>query len=50
LREKEVYGIMLLTEHNVFWILNLFKEIRRAIRENKFLEFKKKIFKNYFSF
>lgn len=43
LREKEIYGIMLLTEHNIFWILNLFKEIRKAIKENSFLEFKKKI-------
>jgi queuine tRNA-ribosyltransferase/7-cyano-7-deazaguanine tRNA-ribosyltransferase len=49
LREKEVYGIMLLTEHNLFWILNLFKEIRKAIKENKFDEYKKKILKNYFN-
>jgi queuine tRNA-ribosyltransferase/7-cyano-7-deazaguanine tRNA-ribosyltransferase len=49
LREKEIYGIMLLTEHNVFWILNLFKEIRKAIKENKFDEYKKKILKNYFN-
>jgi tRNA-guanine family transglycosylase len=36
---------MLLTEHNVFWILNLFKEIRKAIKENKFLDLKRKILK-----
>jgi len=45
LKEKEIYGIMLLTEHNVFWILNLFKEIRKAIKENKFLDLKRKILK-----
>jgi len=45
LREKEIYGIMLLTEHNIFWILNLFKEIRKAIKENKFLDLKRKILK-----
>jgi len=43
LKEKEIYGIMLLVEHNIFWILNLFKEIRKAIKENKFLEFKREI-------
>ncbi|GIW66830.1 MAG: hypothetical protein KatS3mg095_0728 [Candidatus Parcubacteria bacterium] len=45
LREKEIYGIMLLTEHNIFWILNLFKEIRRAIKNNSYIEFKKSIIK-----
>lgn len=43
LREKEIYGIILLTIHNIFWILNFFKEIRKAIKENRFLEFKNKI-------
>lgn len=47
LREKEIYGIMLLTEHNIFWILNLFKKIRKAIKENKFLQLKKEILKHY---
>ncbi|BCX15657.1 MAG: tRNA-guanine(34) transglycosylase [Candidatus Parcubacteria bacterium] len=45
LREKEIYGIILLTEHNVFWILNLFKEIRKSIKENRFSNFKKTILK-----
>jgi queuine tRNA-ribosyltransferase len=45
LKENEIYGIMLLTEHNVFWVLNLFKEIRKAIKENKFLDLKRKILK-----
>jgi queuine/archaeosine tRNA-ribosyltransferase len=45
LKEKEVYGIMLLTEHNIFWILNLFKKIRKAIKENKLLYLKRKILK-----
>jgi tRNA-guanine family transglycosylase len=45
LKENEIYGIMLLTEHNVFWILNLFKEIRKAIKENRFLDLKRKILK-----
>jgi tRNA-guanine transglycosylase len=45
LKENEIYGIMLLTEHNVFWVLNLFKEIRKAIKENRFLDLKRKILK-----
>lgn len=45
LKEKEIYGIMLLVEHNIFWILNIFREIRKSIRENNFLNFKKKILK-----
>ncbi|MCS7184180.1 MAG: tRNA guanosine(34) transglycosylase Tgt [Patescibacteria group bacterium] len=42
-REKEIYAVILMVEHNIFWILNLFKEIRKAIKMNKFLEFKRKI-------
>ena len=45
LKEKEIYGIILLTEHNVFWILNLFKEIRKAIKENRLLELKRRVLK-----
>jgi len=47
LKEKEIYGVMLLTEHNIFWILNLFKEIRRAIKIRKFQEIKRKFLKHY---
>lgn len=47
LREKEINGMILLTKHNVFWILNLFKEIRKAIKDNRFLSLKRKILKNW---
>ncbi|MCS7200977.1 MAG: tRNA guanosine(34) transglycosylase Tgt [Patescibacteria group bacterium] len=47
LKEKEIYGIMLLVEHNVFWILKLFKEIRRALREEKFEVLKRTIIRKY---
>ena len=47
LKEKEIYGIMLLTEHNIFWILSLFKRIRRAILNKEFKKFKKVFIKNY---
>lgn len=46
-KEKEILGIILLTEHNVFWILNLFKKIRTAIKENRFLQFKKQVLKDF---
>jgi len=45
LKEKEIYGIILLTEHNVFWILNLFKEIRKALKNNQFQQLKKRLLK-----
>lgn len=47
LREKEIYGAVLLSEHNLFWILNFMKEIRKAIEENRFSDFKKKTLKKY---
>ncbi len=49
LREKEIYGMILLAEHNLFWIQNLMKEIRISIKEGSFQEFKKKILKKYSS-
>jgi queuine tRNA-ribosyltransferase len=45
LKEKEIYGIILLTEHNVFWILNLFKEIRKSLKNNQFQQLKKRLLK-----
>jgi queuine tRNA-ribosyltransferase len=47
IREKEIYGIMLLAEHNIFWILNLFKEIRKTIFNGNFRDLKRKILKYY---
>lgn len=40
LREKEIFGIMLLAEHNVAWILALMKTIRDALENNTFLTLK----------
>ncbi len=45
LREKEMVGISLLAEHNLFWLLNLMREIREAITKNKLSALKKKILK-----
>ncbi len=47
LKEKEIYGIMLLTEHNLFWILNFMKEIRESIKNDSFEKYKKSFLKQY---
>jgi queuine tRNA-ribosyltransferase len=47
LKEKEIYGIILLTEHNIFWILNLFKEIRKALRNNQFTKMQRRLLMFY---
>ena len=46
-RKKEIYGIMLLSRHNLFFVLNLMKEIRKAIEEGRVESFKKEFLKNY---
>ncbi|PIZ01122.1 tRNA guanosine(34) transglycosylase Tgt, partial [bacterium (Candidatus Howlettbacteria) CG_4_10_14_0_8_um_filter_40_9] len=47
IREKEVLGIRLTTIHNLHFVLNLMKNIRASIKENKFMEFKKGFISNY---
>jgi queuine tRNA-ribosyltransferase len=37
---EEILGLRLTSLHNVYFYVNLFKRIREAIRENRFLEFK----------
>lgn len=49
-RERELFGILLLVEHNIFWILNLFRKIRTAIKWNRFLKLKKMVLSNKFGF
>ncbi len=45
IKDKEIYGISLLAEHNIFWILNLMKEIRDSIGQDDFPQLKKRILK-----
>ena len=40
-RKKEIYGIMLITEHNLYFTLGLMRKIRRAIEEDDFSLIKK---------
>ncbi len=46
-RKNEIYAIMLLTEHNLYFILNLMKEIRSAISNENILSFREKFLKKY---
>lgn len=43
LREKEVYGIMLLTEHNLAWITKMMQMIREALKKDEFKQLKRKL-------
>ncbi len=45
LRDWEIYGVMLLVEHNLFYMLNLMREIRQAIKDGKFGELRRKYLK-----
>lgn len=44
---NEILGVQLLSYHNVFWYKNLMDKIREAIRENRFLKFKKEFLDQY---
>jgi len=45
---KEILGFQLATIHNIGFYLNLMKNIRTAIKENRFLEFKRNFLEKYF--
>jgi queuine tRNA-ribosyltransferase len=45
-RKKEIYSIMLLTEHNLYFILKLMEKIRDSIEKETLLEFKNEFLKN----
>lgn len=45
--ENEILGGRLATIHNLFFLINLMKNIRIAIREENFLQFKREFYKKY---
>jgi queuine tRNA-ribosyltransferase len=47
IRERELYGIYLLAEHNLFWVLSLMREIRKSIRQGSFPNLKRKILNDW---
>ncbi|MBP5408235.1 MAG: tRNA guanosine(34) transglycosylase Tgt [Bacilli bacterium] len=47
IKADEILGYRLLSLHNVAFLNNLTKDIRKAIEEDRFLEFKEKVYKEY---
>ncbi|MEW5758555.1 MAG: tRNA guanosine(34) transglycosylase Tgt [Candidatus Omnitrophota bacterium] len=44
---NEILGLILVSYHNLYFYLNLMKNIRLAIKKNKFVEFKKEFLNKY---
>ena len=44
----EMFGARLLSLHNIHWTLNLVKNIRTAIREDRFLAYKKSFYERFY--
>ncbi|HCL55417.1 MAG TPA: tRNA guanosine(34) transglycosylase Tgt, partial [Spirochaetia bacterium] len=47
-KTREMLGYQLATVHNLTYIFNLMKEIRKAIEEDRYPMFKKKFYELYF--
>lgn len=47
LKAGEILGQRLTTYHNLYFLVNLMKDARKAILEDRFLEFKEEFVKNY---
>lgn len=46
-KADEILGYRLLSIHNVRFLINLTTNIRKAIKEDRFLEYKEKVYKDY---
>lgn len=46
-KANEVLGLRLLTNHNLYFLLNLMKEVRQAIKEDRLLDYRKEFFTKY---
>ena len=46
-KAKEILSSMLLTHHNLYFLVNLMGNIRTAIEEDRFPEYKKEFFSKY---
>lgn len=46
-KSDEILSSMLLSEHNTHFLVNMMKNIRKAIEENRFLEYKKEFYDKY---
>ncbi len=50
LKAGEAMGPMLLSEHNLHFLINMMRNIRKAIEEDRFLEYKREFYDNYGGF
>ncbi|MFZ7119855.1 MAG: tRNA guanosine(34) transglycosylase Tgt [Eubacteriaceae bacterium] len=46
-KANEILGARLITYHNLYFTLNLMKNVRKAIKEDRLLDFKTEFFNNY---
>lgn len=47
IKRNEILGVRLTTYHNLYFMLNMMAEIREAIKEDSFLEYKKDFYIKY---
>lgn len=47
LRSEEIFGLRLTSYHNLYFLLNLMRNIRQAIWDDRLLEYKAEFFANY---
>ena len=45
--EDEILSSMLLTNHNLYFLVNLMEKIRKAIESDRFLDYKNEFFNQY---
>jgi queuine tRNA-ribosyltransferase len=47
IKRNEILGVRLTTYHNLYFMLNLAEEIRRSIKNDKFIDFKDEFYQKY---
>lgn len=47
-KSEEMLGLRLVTYHNLYFLKNLMKDIRKAIQEDRLLDFRNEFFMNYY--
>jgi len=47
IKSDETFGMRLISYHNVYFLINLMKQVRQAIREDNLMEFKEAFFEEY---
>lgn len=48
LRANEMLGQMLISEHNIFFLISFMREVRESLSQSRFLEFKKTALERYY--